>query len=244
MHNSKDSEKSAYIITNSSSGGTDSEATAAQQSPFYGRPEQQTQRYSQNNAAQSGTQGGTQSGAQGGAQTSTAQQGQTSTTSNGYAAEYAANGYQQTTYPRNAYQQGNYQQGGQIPVSALPKQKGKSDSKTPWIARLHTGPFIALVAGISLLFGLIGGFGGSAIAFMNSRPSSTQMQMGGPGMMGQSGSGQSGSGSGQAGSGQSGQSGSGSGSTGSDSGSSSDSEQSDMGSLSGSTGITYLQIQS
>lgn len=241
MHNSKDSEKSAYIITNSSSGGTDSEATATQQSPFYGRPEQQTQRYSQNNAAQSGAQGGTQSGAQGGTQGSaTAQQGQTGTTPNGYAAEYAANGYQQTAYPRNAYQQGNYRQGGQIPVSALPKQKGKSDSKTPWIARLHTGPFIALVAGISLLFGLIGGFGGSAIAFMNSRPSSTQMQMGGPGMMGQSGSG-----SGQSGSGQSGQSGqSGSGSTGSDSGSSSDSEQSDMGSLSGSTGITYLQIQS
>lgn len=94
---------------------------------------------------------------------------------------------------------------GQIPQSALGGKAKKP--KTAWISKLHTGPFIALMAGVSLVAGFLGGLAGAAImgSTNSGTPSQTQMY---PGMMRQSGSG-SGSSSG-ADSGSSSSSGSGS----------------------------------
>lgn len=75
---------------------------------------------------------------------------------------------------------------GQIPQSALGGKAKKP--KTAWISKLHTGPFIALMAGVSLVAGFLGGLAGAAImgSTNSGTPSQTQMY---PGMMRQSGSG-------------------------------------------------------
>jgi hypothetical protein len=94
-------------------------------------------------------------------------------------------------------QQNAYNAYGQIPSNAVPRnlQQKNKKPKTAWVTKMHTGSFIALMAGISLVGGLIGGLGGAAIINSVGGGVSQQQTMMRPGMMGQSGSGSGSSGS-------------------------------------------------
>lgn len=149
-----------------------------------------------------------------------------------------ADGTWQQPQPQPQPQQNTYNAYGQIPSNAVPRnlQQKNKKPKTAWVTKMHTGSFIALMAGISLVGGLIGGLGGAAIINSVGGGVSQQQTMMRPGMMGQSGSGSGSSGSNGSGSNGfgfgSGSSGSGSGSGSSGSGNSNGTDSGDSSSSS------------